>query len=1359
MPFKMIDGKLVKVDDDGNPIDSTTNTVPLEQEDNQGTETVNENLQEDVDPREDIFLTEIKKDLGELKQVQSGGFLDGVANFGNNMLGTIYDLPKIPYNASRNFINSSVELLEDIGDTLGEKTNLGGFRYGKDAKNGIVQYVPYDEAIADKDTPTYGLTGITGTIGLDDALKIEAPRWTGFFEPLSPDKYNNSFSPMAEGIVTFIGGYKGLDKITKIPDYTNRLAKAGKTITLGALTDFVAFGEDTGRLTDIIHQYNPDIEDTWLGYLVSKEDDTWWESRMKNAIEGAGLGVSSEAVFSVLRLFKKGNDVTSGKSKKQTYDGINDDIDNLKNLKEDIDNLKKGVNVDNLKSANKEVKENIKKQNTKAEAGKILNTKQAQIKPEQKSAIYEAIDNIPKTLNDQLDKYNKGEIDFDTAIELQDVFVNLRPYIKDGKLSTEGFVALKEAFNQSKKAMKSLNKVVTDDAVKRQAIKKYGNANNIDGLAKLVDDADSLGKNTDDANATILALTSMNRTVAEQMQSAFKKYKAGDKSALEEAEVLAGLMIQLVGNTKKVAQNFGRGVRSFGIEKQKINESGALFEDIQDLMKFSPDFNSNPKSFEIFMEKVASLGDKSAIEKVFDAVVGNKTWDIANEIWYNSVLFSPKTQFANFLGNIQGTAMPPLEKIIGGGAGKLINRAKNVPLSIVHKFKKTLSPDESVKSKKKLTGKEMNDAEYEQIKIQVQEAKDEIVNMMASTKLARQYAFQVLKSGKTIITNQNKLDKFDDASAISSKIKEGDSTIKKVGKTAVNVTGQTINLPSRFMNSVDEFFVQINYRARIETLAHRSARRGGLKEGTEEYTKAVNQYIEDSFDEFGAGINREALEYSNKATYKNEMIGFMEKIAQAMNEYPILKQVFPFLRVTTNLATETIKRVPFVGVATPSRAKSVFGASPNLEKVAEVRGQQILGFLIMSGAYMTFKEGNLSGATGYKGEENFNPLKNYNRLVEKRSEENFTPFSVKIFDTQFELRQLPPAGALLGLVAEFSRVYDDLNQEDREEISAEIMELYMSQMGSNDKIPTEEIVGNRKLPFETKFLNGIQAGIQAKKNVVVTQTFATRFAELGRAIEDNDGFEFKRLIQNHIASYVPNIIQKVSNDEFYRKSNSLLDSIRLKAGFGVDTVSPRIGSLFQELKDSDSDFERFIQRSVNPTTMKKLKKGNVVYEAVKDTEGFLNAVKPNQIINGAEVNLNEFTNSQGNSAFRTWSKTIREDTKISGRTLMQHLEKFINSNKYKNASEQLTINGQVVNKGENKIDLLQKEINRFKDKGTDIFYKNYRDDFEIIDEDGNSKTLYEFTMENEILEDIFKRENKNAIPSSSLKKLEKLQNF
>ena len=38
-----------------------------------------------------------------------------------------------PYEASRKFINSTQSLVEGLGDTLGESTNLGGFRYGKDA--------------------------------------------------------------------------------------------------------------------------------------------------------------------------------------------------------------------------------------------------------------------------------------------------------------------------------------------------------------------------------------------------------------------------------------------------------------------------------------------------------------------------------------------------------------------------------------------------------------------------------------------------------------------------------------------------------------------------------------------------------------------------------------------------------------------------------------------------------------------------------------------------------------------------------------------------------------------------------------------------------------------------------------------------------------------------------------------------------------------------------------------------------------------------------------------------------------------------------------------------------------------------
>ena len=33
-----------------------------------------------------------------------------------------------PYEGSRKFVNSTMSLVEGLGDTLGEKTNLGGFR-------------------------------------------------------------------------------------------------------------------------------------------------------------------------------------------------------------------------------------------------------------------------------------------------------------------------------------------------------------------------------------------------------------------------------------------------------------------------------------------------------------------------------------------------------------------------------------------------------------------------------------------------------------------------------------------------------------------------------------------------------------------------------------------------------------------------------------------------------------------------------------------------------------------------------------------------------------------------------------------------------------------------------------------------------------------------------------------------------------------------------------------------------------------------------------------------------------------------------------------------------------------------------
>ena len=110
-----------------------------------------------------------------------------------------------PYEGTRKAINSGSSLIEGLGDTLGEKTNFGGFRYGKDAENGMMEYVPYDEAVKLGNVKGI-LAPITGNIGKKDYSKIK-----GFF--YDPDKINPEdntetlTASFVEGGVQFVMGW------------------------------------------------------------------------------------------------------------------------------------------------------------------------------------------------------------------------------------------------------------------------------------------------------------------------------------------------------------------------------------------------------------------------------------------------------------------------------------------------------------------------------------------------------------------------------------------------------------------------------------------------------------------------------------------------------------------------------------------------------------------------------------------------------------------------------------------------------------------------------------------------------------------------------------------------------------------------------------------------------------------------------------------------------------------------------------------------------------------------------------------------------------------------------------------------
>ena len=73
----------------------------------------------------------------------------------------------------------------------------------------------------------------------------------------------------------------------------------------GAVADFQAFDEDTGRFTDVVTDKAPALGNPLFDYLGSNPDDSFFEARFKNALEGSLLGAGDfDTTFRAFRYWK-----------------------------------------------------------------------------------------------------------------------------------------------------------------------------------------------------------------------------------------------------------------------------------------------------------------------------------------------------------------------------------------------------------------------------------------------------------------------------------------------------------------------------------------------------------------------------------------------------------------------------------------------------------------------------------------------------------------------------------------------------------------------------------------------------------------------------------------------------------------------------------------------------------------------------------------------------------------------------------------------------------------------------------------------------------------------------------------------
>lgn len=214
--------------------------------------------------------TEAPKATGK----KEGGSVGAVAS---DIGRGIIDTPGAIVHGITDAVNETIDMTQELDEWITSKVgtvNIGG-------KDGLISYISPDEYAQGKRSG-----------GIPDVPQAE---WT---EPES------TTGKMVEGVAQFLTGFIGAGKLLKGVPAVGKTAKLAKATGQGAVADFTAFDPHEQRLSDLVQQF-PALQNPVTEFLASSPDDSAATGRLKNALEGIGLGMVTEGLSKTLGVMKR----------------------------------------------------------------------------------------------------------------------------------------------------------------------------------------------------------------------------------------------------------------------------------------------------------------------------------------------------------------------------------------------------------------------------------------------------------------------------------------------------------------------------------------------------------------------------------------------------------------------------------------------------------------------------------------------------------------------------------------------------------------------------------------------------------------------------------------------------------------------------------------------------------------------------------------------------------------------------------------------------------------------------------------------------------------------------------------------
>lgn len=770
---------------------------------------------------------------------------------------------------------------------------------------------------------------------------------------------------------------------------TSAAGRAAAALGKGAVADTVFFDRQEKRISNFIQQF-PELRNPVTEFLEARPDDPVPLSMLKMALEGAGLGATTEVFITGLKCLRSGAKTLWGKANSRfSPEQYRKDAGEL----EAALNKQKGTEEGTPEATKelaipKEGQEAGAKAPPKNEAGSAPESLQAKIAGEQAHGSAGASP--------------KGYLNPDQLAPASDVLKIIKKAAKEDKPLAgvrEGINLNHEVFDKTggSHVLSKLSDLQVENTIKAAGPEKYGEL-----VSSAVDEVKQMGFTYDinlnegkealasirQAEKTVLKVRAVMHNLCDASMTLANKINNGTASALDAVRfvMLSKNMQEFVTLNSDLRTVSGRllGSRNIGVSDELAHTMSGTGDADAFIGKWlSAENMTESDAVEYLVKSGLSrdmIMDVARRTIISDNPIGNvrvlkqlkpefKTLDALVEMRVNGMLSGPTTHLVNTFSTGANMALvKPVERMVGGA----------------------LSLDmQAVRSGWNL-----------------------IRGMSDSVGLAWEMAGKALRVGDNILDrNGNRLEYQTHQlsyerirNSLLKNAPEGTelSAPQEILARAAGWLGTTFRIPSRLLVAEDEFFKQLGFRGQIYASLSEEAAQKGIK--GKDIKAYMEERLKDVFDENGSIIKNDltdrAMSFARDGSWTSplESNSLGGRIQQMANEHVPIKLIIPFIKTPMNLFYDAVRHNPAAALSGNVRKAIAAGG----EARADALGRMATGSLLIASGLSMAAEGRITGAYPE------NP-----KLKALWKENGIKPYSLKVGDNWLEYRRFDPIGLIL----------------------------------------------------------------------------------------------------------------------------------------------------------------------------------------------------------------------------------------------------------------------------------------------------------------------------------------------------------